>query len=337
MNLMRNLPMISVVMPALNAETYIGATVRALNQQTYRRWQLLLIDDGSQDATVEIALESAENPVHVIRHDIPQGVASSLNDGLTSASGELIMRLDSDDICEPERMERAVSTFASNPELDAMATSFRYISTDGAFLPVFDATCAMGPAEVSFSLLLQNVICHPSVVLRHNSVNSVRYSSDYLWEDYELWLRMRSLWQWNIAPHTTLRWRLHRGNQSRTNVSDAARQISVPLASAWAAAGVQVAQPTALELVNPGSSNDPKNACEAWRLVRLWESTMRRLGHDETRRWALRAAAQWRMRALAAQGGSAASEFLKDIVHPRTQILMAKAAHNVAVRRAAGV
>jgi glycosyltransferase involved in cell wall biosynthesis len=103
-------PRVSVVMPAFQAEATVGGAISSVLGQTYRDFELLVVDDGSTDATTAIAEAHAE-PVRVVRQQRNGGVAAARNSGIAEARGELIAFCDADDYIFPEHLATLVTTF----------------------------------------------------------------------------------------------------------------------------------------------------------------------------------------------------------------------------------
>jgi len=103
-------PLVSVVMPAWNAAATLERAVRSVLGQTYRRLELILVDDGSTDGTWPLASALAEGDrrIHAVRMDANRGVAAARNRGIALARGECIAFLDSDDWWHPPKLERQV-------------------------------------------------------------------------------------------------------------------------------------------------------------------------------------------------------------------------------------
>ncbi|WP_157208633.1 glycosyltransferase family 2 protein [Mariniflexile maritimum] len=100
-------PLVSVITPLFNSENYISETINSVINQTYQNWELLLIDDGSTDKTVEIVTNfMAKNPnIKLLKNDINLGAAISRNKGIDAAQGDYIAFLDADDIWKPEKLQ----------------------------------------------------------------------------------------------------------------------------------------------------------------------------------------------------------------------------------------
>src|SRR5262245_39958720 len=112
-------PLVSVVMPAYNGERFVVEAVRSILAQTFRDFELIVVDDGSTDRTAElVAAEQSRDPrVVVHRQPSNQGFRIALNAGCALARGELIARMDADDVSLPERFERQVAFLRAHPEV----------------------------------------------------------------------------------------------------------------------------------------------------------------------------------------------------------------------------
>lgn len=102
------MPKISVVMPAYNAEKYIGKSIDSILNQTYGDFEFIIINDGSKDSTKEIILSYSDNRIVYLENEINSGIVVTLNKGLEYATGEYIARMDADDIAVAERLEKQI-------------------------------------------------------------------------------------------------------------------------------------------------------------------------------------------------------------------------------------
>jgi len=114
-------PIVSIITSFLNAERFFQESVDSVLGQTYREWELLLVDDGSTDLSADTALHLAENYPKRIRYfehpfHANRGQAASRNVGIANARGQYIAFLDADDIWMPEKLERQVSVLEHRPE-----------------------------------------------------------------------------------------------------------------------------------------------------------------------------------------------------------------------------
>ena len=116
---MNSTPLVSVVLPFLDAETFLDEAVRSVCDQTHERWELLLVDDGSTDDSPAIAARWAkrDSRIRVFEHEghLNRGISASRNLGLAHATGEFVALLDADDVFLPEKLERQIGQFERWP------------------------------------------------------------------------------------------------------------------------------------------------------------------------------------------------------------------------------
>lgn len=126
------MPEISILLCAYNAEVYIAKAVESTLRQTFRDFELIIIDDGSTDGTLDIIKSYQDTRITVVEdhHDY----IHSLNRGLRICRGRYIARMDADDIMEPTRLETQVALMDAHPEI-AVCTSWAMAFTSNYSLP----------------------------------------------------------------------------------------------------------------------------------------------------------------------------------------------------------
>ena len=93
-------------MPVRDAEVHLAEAVASIQAQSYRRWELIIVDDGSRDGSVAVALQLARGDGRIRLVSVPRGgVGAALDAGVAQARGELVARMDADDVALPERFE----------------------------------------------------------------------------------------------------------------------------------------------------------------------------------------------------------------------------------------
>lgn len=120
-------PLLSVIMPVYNMEPYVGLSIASLINQSYTNWELLVMDDGSNDGTLSIIDKIADSRIRVFRSQQQAGIAERLNQALQYCRGEYIVRMDADDICLPRRLEKQIAFLLSHPQVDLVGTSILFI------------------------------------------------------------------------------------------------------------------------------------------------------------------------------------------------------------------
>ena len=201
------MPKVSVVMPAYNAEKYIGEAIDSILNQTFEDFEFIIIDDCSSDRTAEIIKSYTDKRIRFYQNEHNMGVAATLNRGLDLATGEYIARMDSDDISLPERFEKQVQYMSINPntavlgaaiELFGAQSGKRYFSTDYEHLKV--------------DLLFGNCFAHPAVMMRASCFGKGKLQYDNMFnkmEDFDMWVRTAELYEIASLPIILLKYRIH--------------------------------------------------------------------------------------------------------------------------------
>ena len=178
--------LVSIVMPAYNAAKFIRETIASVQSQTYENWELLVIDDGSKDETVEIirALTKEDARIRLLQNEKNMGVAKTRNRGIELADGEFIALLDSDDLWYPEKLEKQLSLAR---ESEIVYCSYAMIDEDGKekHAPF------IVPAETNYKkMLISSVISCSTVLMRAETAKKYHFDETFYHEDYVLWMQM---------------------------------------------------------------------------------------------------------------------------------------------------
>ena len=118
----RNTPLVTVGLPMYNPGRFLDLAVRSVFAQTYDNWELIILDDGSTDGSLELARRIRDPRVNVFSDGKNRGLPYRLNQILDLASGQFIARMDADDLMHPERIERQGKHLLAYPEADAVTT-----------------------------------------------------------------------------------------------------------------------------------------------------------------------------------------------------------------------
>ena len=182
---------ISVIMPAFNAEKYIGEAIDSVLQQTFSNFELIVIDDGSTDKTLEIISSVSDPRMVIIKHTGNRGISAALNTGLLSAKADYIARFDADDICFPERLAIQADFLDANTDYILVGSDAEYISETGEHL--FDFRCiGHSNQQIGQRIHIYCPFIHSSVMFRKKFVLMAGGYSLYAhsFEDYFLWVRL---------------------------------------------------------------------------------------------------------------------------------------------------
>ena len=218
------MPLVSVILPAYNAAATLREAVASLLRQTFRDFEVLLIDDGSEDDTGRIAQALATEDARVRPTPSPHvGLVNALNLGLSLARGELIARMDADDLAHPDRFRRQTALLAGRPDVALAGCLIACFPADGVregFRIYADwLNRLIEPEEIAREIFIESPLCHPSVMVRKRDVAAVGGYQDHGWaEDYDLWLRLHLAGKrFAKVPEVLLSWREHPDRLTRTD------------------------------------------------------------------------------------------------------------------------
>ncbi|NDV46181.1 glycosyltransferase [Paludibacter sp. 221] len=180
-------PMVSIVMPVFNADQYLKESITSVLGQTYRNFELIIIDDCSSDNSVNIIRSFDDERIRLIER-IENNLVDALNTGINAASGKYIARFDADDIMMPDRLQTQVDVMERNLNISICSSQMVAFDQKKEFLSSSGKNGYIN--QVMFNFLEANYIFHPTVMLRKKFLvkNNLKYEKDYIYaEDYKLW------------------------------------------------------------------------------------------------------------------------------------------------------
>lgn len=127
----QNRPLISIGMPVFNCAGTIGLAISSILNQTFDEWELLVIDDGSTDETLEAAASFGDPRIRVVRGERNRGLPTRLNECVSAAQGRYFARMDGDDLAYPDRLKRQLEFLEAHPEVDLVAGRIVVFRDDG--------------------------------------------------------------------------------------------------------------------------------------------------------------------------------------------------------------
>lgn len=209
-------PVVSVILPAFNAGPFVEAAVRSILVQTFRDFELILVDDGSTDGTGDILrrLAGEDSRIRLVQRE-NRGLVASLNEGLALARGKYIARMDADDISAPTRFERQVAYLEANHDVVLVGVRVWSMPSER-----WRGRVISGRREVSWGLYFYCDVAHPGVMFRADiaRIHGLRYDPEYDWaEDYRLWFEVAGYGFLDNLPQPLLFYRRHPGAVSRVH------------------------------------------------------------------------------------------------------------------------
>lgn len=181
------MPTVSVIIPTHNRRDFVREAIASVLAQTYRDFELIVVDDGSDDGTAEVAQECTG--VRYV-YQANQGVSAARNHGVALSKGELLAFLDSDDLWQPHKLERQVAFFATHPDTLICQTEEIWLRHGARVNPRHKHRKTGGDL---FARSLELCLISPSaVMLRRDLFDRVGGFDESLpvCEDYDLWLRI---------------------------------------------------------------------------------------------------------------------------------------------------
>jgi glycosyltransferase involved in cell wall biosynthesis len=187
--------LISVIMPVYNTENYIRKAIESILNQTYKNFELLIVDDASTDNSYNIALEyqKQDERIKLLKNKNKKGISGAVNTGIEASSGKYITRMDSDDISLPERLEKQYNFLKNNKNYNSCSINLYYINRKGKKISDSIAKKYTAPYEwllISFDPIPNAPILYSaSIIKKHNLKFSYNYKTaeDYCFlKDYML-------------------------------------------------------------------------------------------------------------------------------------------------------
>lgn len=219
-----NNPLITVVLPAFNAEKYVTEAVRSILNQTFQDFELIVINDGSTDATEDILknLVNEDKRIKLINRE-NKGLVASLNEGVDVAKGVWIARMDADDIAIPNRFELQLECLRQTGADICGGGVQRFGTLDRRIFRPWKSDEA-----IKMQMLFSCPFAHPTVMMRTALVRQLRY--DAAWEkaeDYDLWERAAHAgWKMANVLEVLLLYRVH---DTQISTATSARQLELAL------------------------------------------------------------------------------------------------------------
>lgn len=209
------MPKVSVIIPTYNAEKYVADTVSSVLAQTYQDFEILIIDDGSPDKSVEVCQQFADSRIQIIRQP-NRGLPGARNTGIRHAKGDFISFLDADDLWHPQKLEKQLQHFEHSPEVGISFSYSAFIDEAGDLTGLYQKPRKLQDITSDYVLCRNPIGNGSAAVIRCAVFEDIKFEDNihgspelfYFDErlrhksadatDVECWLRISATTSWKI-------------------------------------------------------------------------------------------------------------------------------------------
>jgi|SRR5581483_3280572 len=222
-------PALSVIMPVYNGAPYLRQAIDSILGQTYRRFELIVIDDASSDDSFAIARQYRDPRIRLFRHPTNRGLVQTINMGLQNARARYVTRTDQDDVSYPSRFGTQLAYLERYPAIVVLGTQGDFIDGTGTSFAQYVVPTAAD--EIRRELPRRNCFISASVIFdRRLAIEVGAFRPEALYaEDYDLWLRMAERGDIANLPDVLVGYRIHANQLTGRRLEQqwqAARQAS---------------------------------------------------------------------------------------------------------------
>jgi glycosyltransferase involved in cell wall biosynthesis len=226
-------PSVSVIIPTYNRVRYLGDAIRSVLSQTFTDLELLIVDDGSSDATEELVRAIADPRLHYARLE-HRGISAAMNAGLRMARGAFIARLDSDDVWLDEMLELLTGILKAQTEVGVAYGRGQAISVTGTPFNLLLGRAPQYPGDFFRSLIFDDCTCNVAIVARRECFERAGDYDEALIanEDWDMWLRVARHFHFCFVDQVVVLVRWHDGNITSLDsprFGEVLRQRTLPL------------------------------------------------------------------------------------------------------------
>ena len=224
---MNTAPKISLIMSVYNGEDYLRDAIESVLNQTFKDFELIVINDCSTDKTYEILKRFTEldERVKVHTNEVNLRLPSSLNKAISYAQGKYIARMDADDICLAERLEKQYNFMENNPSV--ALSSCRFMTLKNGVISSGGCGGKSDNESIKALLLVTNPILHPGIIAKADAIRSLGYDKNFTCtEDMELWTRfVMAGYDIEIIPEYLMIYRLHDKQITETTLEKQHKEV----------------------------------------------------------------------------------------------------------------
>lgn len=213
-------PLVSVVMPAYNAEKYISEAVESVLCQTYKNFELIVVEDASTDGTLDVIKTYKDKRIKLFCNPFNQGIAETTNRGIRESRGTYIALLDDDDIAEADRLSLQVDYMETHTEIDILGGRTILINERGEIMD-YSNEPRRNPRYIKAVLLFGCLdFWNGTAMIRKNFIEKhhLYYRNNcYGMQDYRFYMESSKVGNISSISRFLLRHRLHKENNTEQN------------------------------------------------------------------------------------------------------------------------
>jgi glycosyltransferase involved in cell wall biosynthesis len=203
-------PILSVVLPVYNGEQYLHESILSILNQTFSDFELIIVNDASQDKSEEI-IHSFDDPrIKYHRNAVNLGLVATLNVGIKLCSGKYIARMDQDDVSRPNRFKKQIDFLEKNTDHIIVGSHVRIMGKNDLLYPLSDAS-------IRVWMLVGTPFAHPAVMMRADVIkkNNLFYTESFKHaEDYGLWVQLSQFGKMANLNEVLIDYRRHESQYS---------------------------------------------------------------------------------------------------------------------------
>lgn len=206
----------TVLLPVYNASSYVRRAVQSVLDQVFSDFELIIIDDGSKDGSVEILSQFSDPRIRLLVHGENRGLIATLNEGIAASRGIYVARMDADDICKRDRLQVQWEFLQAHHEVGVVGGAYETIGEKRSrriYLPEDDAA-------IRCRMLFASPFAHPAVMMRASLLKQHNYPTGLVGaEDMALWIRLSGVTQMANLPEVLLKYRIHEAQESKVKAA----------------------------------------------------------------------------------------------------------------------
>lgn len=229
-------PTASVILPVYNAGAFLTEAIESVLTQTFKNFELLLLNDGSTDGSIDILEYYASQDKRCKIFSWPnKGLIKTLNEGIRLSNSEIILRMDADDVCMKSRFEKQIDYLNQHP--DCVAVGSKVLLIDDEDLPISEFSISLEHESIDNNHLngKGGSICHPAAAIRKEALSKIGgYHAKYQYaEDLDLFLRLAEIGRLANLPDVLLKYRQHIDSIGYTKKVEQLKSNRQAVTDAW--------------------------------------------------------------------------------------------------------